>query len=150
MEAPSSVNKKQFFAILYKFMLENRIHKEWFEKSMNYKLHTNAWGDYWRKFNFNENDDFKTHLEKCIDVYIENTKESIHSKPQYHFKGKQSIYGFFRFIPSSFDTPNWTRSKWCEISDKFENLYCHTKFEDNGEIISQLETVKENFKDEDN
>ena len=33
MEAPQSVNRKQFIFLLIQFMMENRIQKEWFEKS---------------------------------------------------------------------------------------------------------------------
>ena len=114
---PDKVDKKGFFNLLYKFMLENRIHQEWFKESKEYKL--GDCGGIVHGVTFLEDDDFKTHLEKSIKVYTIGASYNDY------------IYGFFRYIPSCFDyhfyLDNGTTSKWGRISDKWENKYSHTK-----------------------
>ena len=122
MEAPQSVNRKQFIFLLIQFMMENRIQKEWFEKSKASKFPFR--GDYYRYYDgvsLNEYDDFKTHLSKCVDIYINNTCNN----KSYNYYDK-TIRGFFRFIPSSF-MYTW-ESFWHEISDKWETKYHETKY----------------------
>jgi hypothetical protein len=112
MDAPTSVNKKQFFFLLYQFMLENRIQEDWFNESKRHKSNSEIYG-----IRFYVGDDFKTHLMKSIEVYS-----------PYNYDG--TIYGFFRFIPSCFDycyrDSYGNKTKWGLISDKWENKYKHT------------------------
>lgn len=128
METPRHVNKKQLFSLIYKFMLENNIHREWFINSKEHKFkilnRNRIYG-----IKFYKDDDFKTHLEKCIDVYIYNIN-------RYRGYGGY-IYGFFRYIPSCFDYPyhevNGKLSKWGRISEKWEDKYKHTIYLENEE-----------------
>jgi len=117
MKAPRVVNKKQFFFLLYQFMLENRIQKDWFEASKKFKKFKKDDHDT-RYINFDEYDDFKTHLMKSIDAYD--------SSGMYGY----TIRGFFRWIPSSFPY-NYRDylgniTKWGIISDKWESKYYET------------------------
>ena len=115
------VNKKQLFSLLYKFMLENNIIRDWFQESMTYKLSKRyrlAFPEMRSIGKFDEKDNFRTHLEKCIEVYINsrNFRE--------YYNG--CIYGFFRHIPTSFEYPSG--SNWSKISKKWEETYRHIKF----------------------
>lgn len=134
METPRHVNKRQLFSLIYKFMLENNIHREWFINSKEHKFYSIS-KEYPVKMytvygvTFCDDDDFKTHLEKCIDVYIYNIN-------RYSGYGG-CIYGFFRYIPSCFDYPyhevNGKLSKWGRISEKWEDKYKHTIYLENEE-----------------
>lgn len=122
MEAPQSVNRKQFIFLLIQFMMENRIQKEWFEKSKASKFPIKRdYQHYYDGVSLNKYDDFKTHLSKCVDIYINNT--CINNSYSYY---DRTIRGFFRFIPSSF-MYQW-KSFWHKISDKWETKYHDTKY----------------------
>lgn len=122
MEAPQSVNRKQFIFLLIQFMMENRIQKEWFEKSKASKFPIKRdYQHYYDGVSLNKYDDFKTHLSKCVDIYINNT--CINNSYSYY---DRTIRGFFRFIPSSF-MYQW-KGYWHGISDKWETKYHDTKY----------------------
>ena len=130
MEAPQSVNRKQFIFLLIQFMMENRIQKEWFEKSKASKFSNKR--EYSQRYfdgvSLSKYDDFKTHLSKCVDIYINNTC----GNNSYSYYDR-TIRGFFRFIPSSF-MYQW-KSFWHKISEKWENKYYDTKYIEHGNNI---------------
>lgn len=116
-----SVNKRQMFALVYKFMLENRIARDWYETSIRFKT-TNEygrlhWGKLWDEHNISKNDDFKTYLEKCIDIYFERDRYN------------HTVYGFFTHIPTSFSCVLMSirDSKWQDIANKWKSKYGHIK-----------------------
>ena len=123
MEAPQSVNRKQFIFLLIQFMMENRIQKEWFEKSKasKFSIKRDYYQHYYDETSLSKYDDFKAHLSKCVDIYINNT--CINNSYCYY---DGTIRGFFRFIPSSF-MYQW-KSFWHKISDKWETKYHDTKY----------------------
>lgn len=122
MEAPQSVNRKQFIFLLIQFMMENRIQKEWFEKSKASKFPIKRNDQhFYDGVSLNKYDDFKTHLSKCVDIYLNNTC----TNNSYNYYDR-TIRGFFRFIPSSF-IYQW-KSFWNGISEKWENKYHDTKY----------------------
>lgn len=121
MNVPNKVNKQQFFFLAYHFMLENRIHQDWFIESKKDKA---GCTDPVTSIVFSEDDDFKTRLMKSIEVYIANVnKYNIYS-------GK--IYGLFRFIPACFNYDfhdySGSLSKWGNISEKWEAKYKQTDY----------------------
>ena len=122
-----SVNKKQMFALLYKFMLENRIARDWYKMSIEFKTKNEygraAWKGVWDAHNITEDDDFKTHLEKCIDIYFERDRYA------------HTVYGFFTHIPTSFScTAMRIRgNKWTNIADKWKSKYGYIKLNINDE-----------------
>ena len=123
MDAPKSVNRKQFIFLLIQFMMENRIQKEWFEKSKASKFSSKRsyYQPYYDKISLSKYDDFKTHLSKCVDIYINNTCSN---NSYCYYDG--TIRGFFRFIPSSF-MYQW-KGFWHRISEKWEAKYYDTKY----------------------
>ena len=101
-------------------MMENNIAREWFEESKSYKLsarYKHIFPKYFEIGKFDKNDDFKTHLEKCIEVYVGGALD--------FYNG--CIYGFFRHIPTSFEYL-FSASNWSRISKKWEEKYRHIKF----------------------
>lgn len=115
-----SVNKKQMFALLYKFMLENRVVREWYWASIKFKTKSAygraKWREVWNAHNITKDDDFKTHLEKCIDIYFE--------RDMYN----HTVYGFFTHLPTSF-SPTLMKldDKWKKIAKKWKDNYGYIK-----------------------
>ena len=111
------VNRKQFKFLADKFLKENRLVEKWYHDAMTLRDNNYKFID--RKFNLSEDDDYPTRLDKCIDIYIG-------THPAYY---EGCIYGFFRYIPSSFDETNWERF-WKAYSRKFEDKYKHFKLKE--------------------
>ena len=117
MITPQKVNRKQFFFLLYKFLLKNNIHREWYENSLEYKL--KCVNSAYRP-NYSRSDDFKTFLEKSINVYID-----------YMRRFDMSIGRFFYYIPASLDFYRVEKaSQWEKITIKWYSKYCCTKYEE--------------------
>ena len=115
-----TVNRKQFHFLLVQFLAENRLTKRWYKESIDFKKKDYNRRNTYLKYNMSEDDDFSTHLYKCIDLYIGETGDFY----------ERSIYGFFRYIPSGgcdFGT-SWV-DFWKYYSDKWENKYYNVKHE---------------------
>ena len=119
MIVPQKVNRKQFFFLLYQFLLKNNIHREWYEDSLEYKLEC---VNPIYNTNYSRSDDFRTYLEKSINVYI----DFMHRFRV--FNG--CIGGFFYHAPSSFDFryKHLITNQWLEIAREWNSKYCHTKY----------------------
>ena len=115
-----TVNRKQFHFLVVQFLAENRLTKRWYKESIDFKKKDYNRRNTYLKYNMSEDDDFSTHLYKCIDLYIGETGNSY----------RRSIYGFFRYIPSGgcdFGT-SW-EDFWKHYSNKWENKYHNVKHE---------------------
>ena len=104
------MNKKQFKFLVNKFIKENGLSEKWYHDTINHRSSRHHHIDV--KYGLKDDDDFSTRLEKCVEIYV-----GMHPA---HYGN--SISGFFRYIPSSFDEVDW-ESFWKKYSRKFEAEY---------------------------
>lgn len=122
-----TVNRKEFHYLLLKFLQKHRLSHIFYDCSIKYKMDilkkesTIFWKHY-RDYNINKEDDFSTHLYKCIDIYCNGFYDG-------------DISGFFNSIPATFffyeGQYSW-RNFWKRYSSLWHNETDGIKFKDNG------------------
>ena len=132
-----TVNRKEFHYLLLKFLQKHRLSHIFYDCSIKYKMdilkkESTIWWKYYRDYDINKEDDFSTHLYKCIDIYCNGIfGQSLTFIGVYN----GDISGFFNSIPGTFyfneGQYSW-RNFWGRYAYLWYNEVKGIKFKDNG------------------
>jgi hypothetical protein len=108
-----TVNRKEFHYLLSKFLQKHRLAHIFYDCSIKYKMDELEkknffWWKCYRDYNINKEDDFSTHLYKCIDIYC---NELYVNGTTFIGLYDGDISGFFNSIPATFFFYEEKRSK---------------------------------------
>lgn len=128
------VNRKEFHYLLLKFLQKHRLAHKFYDYSIKYKMdilkkESTIYWKYYRDYNINKEDDFSTHLYKCIDIYCNGLYlNGITFIDLYD----GNISGFFNSIPATFFFYEDWKNFWKRYSSLWYNETKGIKFKGNG------------------
>ena len=119
-----TVNRKEFHYLLLKFLQKHRLTHIFYDCSIKYKMDELEkknffWWKCYRDYNINKEDDFSTHLYKCIDIYC---NELYGNGITFIGLYDGDISGFFNSIPGTFYF-NEGQYSWRNFWGSYANLW---------------------------